>query len=84
MPWPSVLAKKVPNTDNRMKSQNKKSCFRWFLQSMYVKIFFCKTSYKAVCGRFVTSDVLQNGMRNVNLLSFTNMDMTRFAPEFFR
>ena len=36
----------------------------------YVKIFFCKTSYKAVRSRFVISD-LQNGTLNVSLLSFT-------------
>ena len=40
-------------------------------------------SYKAVCGRFVISDLLQNGMLNVNLLRFIKMDITRFAAELF-
>ena len=76
----------------RVMRQNKKSGFRCFSQAMtlnvlaqcYVKIFFRTTSYKAVFGCFVISDLLQNGMLNVGLLSFANMDITRFMPELFK
>ena len=57
---------------NELCAKTKKSGFRWFLQSKvlalcYVKIFVRKASYKAVCGRFVISVLLQNGISDSDL-----------------
>ena len=52
--------------------QNKKIRFSLVLVSnvlalCYAKIFFSKTIYKAVCGRFVISVFLQNGISDSDL-----------------
>ena len=56
----------------RVMRQNKKLRFSLVFASNVlalcnVKICFCKTSYKAVCGRFVISVLLQNGISDSDL-----------------